>query len=149
MAKRETTGWQWLDPAVEAELQRPRGRGRPPADLDALRWAASLRIYGIGLAHDPARSHAINQDVLGTRSDEIAALRRRTLSASRSVGRDADQLARRVRVAVFMALRQNMSDQSLAAWIKRTCKDAGFNVTVRTVRADIGAIRKAGSATHQ
>lgn len=148
LAGRKTGLWSWLDPAVEAELQHPRRRGRPPADLDAARWAAALRLHPVRFAGDRARVSAINREVLDARAGEIAAQRRGTLTIHRASRRDEGQLERRALIAVFVAQHPTKSASWLELRIKpRFQQDARLDVSSRTLRGDIAAIRKAGSAT--
>lgn len=135
-------------PEVVAEMNRPRGRGRPSSDPDAKMWRACLRLYS--RRHDRDETQRINRDVLESRRKDIADQRRGALHLHRADRRDDDQRARRALVGPLVRSTPIRYAQALATWIKRNCTDGGVNgVSVRTLRADIGALRKAGSATHR
>lgn len=140
-------GTGWTNPAVEAELLRPRGRGRP-AGAARMHWAAAIRLQA-GQPGSATRQRDINREVLEARRVEVVAQRRGALHLHRADRRDEARQARRALVAVMAAMRPALSAQSLAMWIKRSCTGTiGSAVTVRTLRDDISAIRKAGNTTH-
>ena len=140
-------GTDMIDPAVKAELLRPRGRGRP-ASLEIRQWEASLRLQA-GRPGGAANQQGLNREVFEAARRDIAAQRRGELHLHRSDRRDEARLARRALVEGLVAMRPGMSAQSLARWIKRSCPcTIAGTLTVRTLRDDISAIRKAGSATH-
>ena len=139
-------GTGWTDPAVEAELLRPRGRGRP-ASIDRMRWAAAIRLQA-GRPGTATRQRGINREVLEARQLEITAQRRGALHLHRADRRDEARQARRALVEGMAAMQPRMSAQSLAEWIKRSCTGTIGSVSLRTLWGDIAAIRKSRNTTH-
>ena len=147
MATRTVRAWDWLDPAVEAEMLKPRGRGRPPRDVDSLRWAACLRVHRNRFAPYGERAHAVNREVLASQIEDLSAQRRATLDAVRSNPRDEDRRHRRGLIAGLVAMHPKKSAAWIASWIKRTSqKVPELDLSMRTLRGDIAAMRKSGNA---
>ena len=149
------TGWQ--DPAVDAELAKP--RKRPLKDVDAQRFKIAARLSGA--KKRPGIVCALNREVLegwawarqleGELEEKrraVAEKRRAILHIHRGDRRDEARIARRARIAGLMAIHREMSAQSLATWIKRSPACADITVSLRTLWEDITAIRKHRNASH-
>lgn len=139
-------GADWRCPLVEAEMQRPR-RGRPYASEDAARQAAVLRL-AVGRRWDLR----VNRDLDGLNESvglAIAAQRRKELDLHRTDWRGAARNTRRQSLASSIMDHPAKSAQWVALWIQRCVSlfPRCHGVSLRTLRADVAAIRKRKLAT--
>jgi hypothetical protein len=133
-------GTGWTDRDTDAELLKPRGPGRPLAP-DAARWAAALR-EAARRSGTATRQRGINCEVLASRQHDIDEARRGALHLHRGDRRGEERDERRALIEGLISMRPGMAAQSLAKWIKRSCPDTVGSASLRTLWADINAIRK-------
>lgn len=135
-------GQDWFDPLVEAELAKPRGRGRPP-NRDRALWDASLRLH-------PNRRQpectSINAEVLQGAREELVVMRRQILKAHRGDRRSEERDERRALIAGLLNRWEGKSAASVSTWLSRNVS-AFRCVSERTLWADVVAIRRSRSGS--